>query len=152
MSQVSIGLSLDLDQILHGRNSQKVFDRGSTLFRRGTPVSGIYVVDSGRVRITLPTSQGLPQLLEINGPGTILGLSESVSGEDYRVTAEAEDHVIASFVSREGFMELLRNNCEFSLQVVRLLSEDVHCLYHKFRNINARPGRPRRLHPEERLN
>jgi len=149
---VSIGLSLDLYHILRGPNSLKVFDKGSTLFRRGAPVIGVYVIDSGRVRITLPTSQGLPQLLEINGPGTILGLSESVSGEDYRVTAEAEDHVIASFVPREGFMEFLRNNCEFCMQVMRFLSEDIHCLYHKFRNINARPGRPRRRHPEEGLN
>lgn len=122
------------------------------LFRRGAPVSGLYVVDSGRVRIFLPTPHRRPQLLEIAGPGTVLGLSETMSGDDYRVTAQAEDQVTASFVPRDSFVEFLRLNCDYCMQVVRLLSEDLHGLYHKFRSISARPGRPRRFRPDEQLN
>lgn len=153
MPQLSSGgLSPDLYQALHGLKLVKVFSKGATLFRRGAPATGVYVVDSGRVRILLPAGKGRPQVLKINGPGTILGLSESMSGEHYRVTAQAEDHVIASFVPQQGFVEFLRCNNEFCMQVVRLLSEDLHGLYHKFRNINARPGRPRRRRPDELLN
>jgi hypothetical protein len=38
------------------------------------------------------------------------------------------------------------------MQIVRLLSEDLHSLYHRFRSISARPGRPRRFRPDEQLN
>ena len=153
MSRPSTGrLSPDLYQALHGIKSVKVYSKGATLFRRGMPVTGTYVVDSGRVRILLPTLQGRPQLLEIAGPGTILGLSETMSGDDYRVTAQADDHVTVSFIARESFLEFLRLNCEYCMQIVRLLSEDLHGLYHKFRSISARPGRPRRYRPDEQLN
>ncbi len=153
MSQPSTGkLSPDLYLALHGIKSVKVFSKGTTLFRRGMPATGMYVVDSGRVRILLPTLQGRPQLLETAGPGTILGLSETMSGDTYRVTAQAFDHVTVSFVPRDGFLEFLRVNCEYCMQIVRLLSEDLHGLYHKFRSISARPGRPRRYRPDEQLN
>jgi CRP-like cAMP-binding protein len=144
-------LSPDLYQALHGIKSVKIYSKGSTLFRRGMAVNGLYVIDSGRVRILLPTPHG-PQLLELGGPGTVLGLSETMSGDDYRVTAQAEDHVTASFVPRDSFVEFLRLNCDYCMQVVRLLSEDLHGLYHKFRSISARPGRPRRFRPDEELN
>ena len=153
MPQSSTGkLSPDLYQALHGIKSVKVYSKGAILFRRGMPVSGIYVVDSGRVRIMLSARGGRPQLLEIAGPGTILGLSETMSGDDYRVTAQAEDHVTASFIPRDGFLEFLRLNCEYCMQIVRLLSENLHGLYYKFRYISARPGRPRRYRPDEQLN
>jgi hypothetical protein len=38
------------------------------------------------------------------------------------------------------------------MQVVRLLSEDLHALYHKFRSISAHPGRPRHRPLDEQLN
>jgi CRP-like cAMP-binding protein len=145
-------LSPDLYQALHGIKSVKVYGKGSTLFQRGTPVTGVYVVDSGRVRLLLPSLQGRPQLLEIAGPGAILGLSETMSGDEYRVTALAEEYVTASFVPQQSFVEFLRLNCEYCMQIVRLLSEDLHGLYHRFRSISARPGRPRRHRPDEQLN
>jgi CRP-like cAMP-binding protein len=88
----------------------------------------------------------------VAGPGTILGLSESMTGDDYRVTAEAGDHTTVAFIPRERFVDFLGDHCEFCMQVVRLLSEDLHVLYHKFRNISAHPGRPRHRALDEQLN
>src|SRR3984893_3423690 len=52
-----------------------------------------------------PTGQSQKQLLEVVGPGTMLGLSESMSGERYRITAEAGEQTTAAFVPREQFLE-----------------------------------------------
>ena len=144
--------SPELYRALHGAKSVRVYPKGSTLFRQGAAVDGVYVVESGQVRVLLPTSRGLPQLLDIVGPGTVLGLSESMSGEAYRVTAEAEDHATVAFVPQQGFLEFLREHTDYCMQVVRLLSEDLHGLYHKFRSISAHPGRPRLRPRDEQLN
>ncbi|MFY9561269.1 MAG: cyclic nucleotide-binding domain-containing protein [Terriglobales bacterium] len=145
-------LSTDLWQALHGIKSVRVYAKGATLFQHGTVVSGVYVVESGQVRVLLPTAQSRLQLLEVAGPGTILGLSESMSGDRYRVTAEAGEHTTVAFIPRESFVDFLRDHCDFCMQVVRLLSEDLHGLYHKFRSISAHPGRPRHRPPDEQLN
>ena len=74
-----------------------------------------------------------------------------MSGEPYRVTAQAGDLTKAAFIPRESFVDFLREHNDFSMQVVRLLSEDLHSLYHKFRTISAHPGRPRRRPLDEQL-
>lgn len=145
-------LSPDLWQALHGIKAIRVYPKGSRLFQQGTTVSGVYVVESGEVRVLLPTGQSRPQLLEVAGRGAILGLSETMSGGTYRVTAEAGDHATVAFISRERFVDFLREHCDFCMLVVRLLSQDLHGLYHKFRSISAHPGRPRHRELDEQLN
>jgi CRP-like cAMP-binding protein len=75
-----------------------------------------------------------------------------MSGEKYRITAEAGEPTTAGFIPRAELLEFLREHAEYCMQVVRLLSEDLHGLYHKFRSISAHPGRPRRRPLDEQLN
>jgi len=145
-------LSPDLWQALHGIKCVRVYPKGTALFRHDTKAEGVYIVESGQVRLLLPTTEGHSQLLDIAGPGTIVGLCECVSGDSHRITAEAGDHSTIGYVPRTSFTEFLRGHCDYCMQVVRILSEDLHGLYHKFRCISAHPGRPRRRAPDEQLN
>jgi len=145
-------VSPDLLQALRKIESVQSFPKGATLFQQGSAVTGVYVVESGEVRVLLPASQRQKQLLEVVGPGTLLGLSESMTGEKYRITAEASEQTTVAFIPRETFLEFLRKHGDFCMQVVRLLSEDLHGLYYKFRSISAHPGRPRHRPLDEQLN
>ena len=58
MSQPSpVKLSPDLWESLHGIKSVRIYPKGATLFQQGTAVSGVFVVESGQVRVLLPTAQ-----------------------------------------------------------------------------------------------
>jgi CRP/FNR family transcriptional regulator len=144
-------LSPDLLRALQGIKSVRRFPQGATLFQQGSAVTGVYLVESGEVRVLLSAGQSQKQLLEVVGAGTMLGLSESMTGEKYRITAEAGDQATVAFIPRKEFLEFLREHAEFCMQVVRLLSEDLHGLYHKFRSITAHPGRPRHRPLDEQL-
>jgi CRP-like cAMP-binding protein len=139
-------------QALHGINSVRLLTKGAKLFQPGVAATGVYLVESGEVRVLLPTGQSQKQLLEVVGPRTMLGLSESMSGERNRITAEAGEQTTAAFVPREQFLEFLREHGDFCVEVVRLLSADSHALYHKFRSISAHPGCPRNRPLDEQLN
>jgi CRP-like cAMP-binding protein len=139
-------------QALRGIKSVRSFPKGATLFQQGSAVTGVYLVERGEVRVLLPSGQRQKQLLEVVGPGTMLGLSESMTGEKYRITAEAGEPTTAAFIPRKAFLDFLREHGDFCMQVVRLLSEDLHGLYHKFRSISAHPGRPRQRPLDEQLN
>jgi CRP/FNR family transcriptional regulator, cyclic AMP receptor protein len=145
-------VSPDLLQALRRIKSVQSFPKGATLFQQGSAVAGVYLVESGEVRVLLPSGQRQKQLLEVVGPGAMLGLSESMTGERYRITAEAGEQTRAVFIPRKEFLEFLREHGDFCMQVVRLLSEDLHGLYHKFRSISAHPGRPRHRALDEQLN
>jgi CRP-like cAMP-binding protein len=144
-------MSPGLFEALQGLKSVQTFSKGATLFKQGSPVEGIYFLETGEVRIILSTGHGQRQLLELAGPGTLLGLSESMSGENYRLTAEANSLTTAAFVPRDALLNFLREHGTLSLEVVRLLSQQLNGLYAKFRMISAHPGRPRRRDLDQEL-
>jgi CRP-like cAMP-binding protein len=145
-------LSSDLLQALHEIRAVQLFPKGATLFHQGSIVMGVYLVEAGEARVLLTTGQNEKQLLEVAGRGTLLGLSETVHGGRYRTTAEAGYRTRATFLPRDVFLAFLREHGDFCMEVVRILSEDLHGLYYKFRNISAHPGRPRHRSLNEQLN
>ena len=147
-----IKLSQELAQALRGMMTSFQFSRGTALYQHGTAATGIYLVEKGAVRVLLPAGDHQQQLLEVVGAGAVLGLSESVAGDRYRVTAKADEPTTAAFVARKNLLEFLDSHHELCMEVVRILSENLHGLYHKFRSVSAHPGRPRRRMPNEQLN
>ena len=139
-------LSPELERALRAVMTRRVFPNGAILYQQGSAASGVYMVESGGIRVVLPASESQAQLLELAGAGTILGLSETMSDEHYRVSATV------GFIPRKNFMEFMDRNPSFCMEVVRLLSENLHGLYHKFRSVSAHPGRPRRRSLDEQLN
>jgi CRP-like cAMP-binding protein len=145
---VSSELSLALLKI----KSSQEFREGEILFEQESPVRGVYIVETGQVRILLATGHSQKQLLEVAGARSMLGLSETMCGANYRATAEAATILFTSFIAREKLLKLLRENADFSMEIVRLLSEELHLIYSKFRGISAHPGRPRRRDLNVHLN
>jgi CRP-like cAMP-binding protein len=74
-------LSPDLLQALHGIKSVQLFLKGAKLFQQRVVATGVCLVESGEVRVLLPTGQSQKQHLEVVGPRTMLGLGESMSSE-----------------------------------------------------------------------
>ena len=145
-------LSAELLEALHAIKSVRLFAKGATLFQEGSAAKGVYLVESGEVHVLLPNGRSQEQLLDVVGPVTMLGLSESLTGENYRISAEAGDQTTAAFIPRKEFLEFLSENGGFCMEVVERLSEDLHTIYEKFRGISAHPGRPRRRSPNEQMN
>jgi CRP/FNR family transcriptional regulator, polysaccharide utilization system transcription regulator len=137
-------LSQEFEQALGSLMTERTFPRGVMLYSYGVLAEGLYLINSGSVRVLLPASDNQNQLLEMAREDAILGLSETLSGEHYRVSVQADEETNASFVARNDFVELLNSNQEFSMEVVRMLSDSLHGLYHRFRSVSAHPGRPRR--------
>lgn len=137
-------LSQELEEALRSIVKTREFRKGETLYTHGTRAEGLFVVETGAVQVLLPTGDHHIQVLEVVGAGAILGLSETMSGDSYRVTTNAEALVTTSFIDRAEFLAFLDGHPEFCMQIVRLLSENLHGLYHKFRSVSAHPGRPRR--------
>jgi CRP-like cAMP-binding protein len=141
---VRVRLSQTMEDSLRQFMTRQEFPEGATLYEQGATATGIYLIETGAVRLLLSAKEGKDQLLEVVGAGTLLGLSDSMAGECYRVTAEADKPTTVAFISREAFLDFLSHHQDFCMQVIRLLSENLHGLYHKFRSVSAHPGRPRR--------
>lgn len=129
----------ELWSALKGLRSECTYSRGKRLFQCGEPAKGVYLIESGEVSLLLPLPSGASPIFEKVGPGVALGLSEAMSGENYKLTAQARKPAQVWFVERQELLDFLRRHPQFCMQIVRLLSEDLHLLYHKFR-FEKRPG------------
>jgi len=128
------------------------YAKGRLLFQFGRPALGVYLVQKGEVDLLLPTSAGRERFFEKAGPGVMLGLSEAISGDLCKLTARAADRTQVAFISRENLLEFLRQHQAFCMQIVRLLSEELHLLYHKYRCESTSASRSRRGKPSDSAN
>jgi CRP/FNR family transcriptional regulator len=121
-----------------------IYPRGQVLFEEGRPARGIYVLCDGRAKLAISSGNGRRLTLRIAGPGEMLGLSASLSGAAYEVTAELLDNSQVAFVRRKDLLRFLRLHRDACMQVVHLLSQDLHIAYDRVRAIGL--VRTRREH------
>jgi CRP/FNR family transcriptional regulator, cyclic AMP receptor protein len=137
-------------EALHAFDSIKeitIVPRGATLFAEGRQPRGIFVLCEGRAKLSVCSDNGKRLMLRIAGPGEVLGLSASMSGKAYEVTAEMLDASQVAYIRRKDLLRFLRDHREACLQVVHLLSQDLHQAYDRVRSIGlTRTRRPRLLH------
>ena len=94
----------------------------------------------GKVRVFV-SSRVRQSMLAEAASGTILGLSECLSADAHKVTAEALTRMEVSFVNRRRLLIYLREHPKVCMQIVRSLSEDLQALYRAFRLARSRPER-----------
>ena len=129
----------DFDQIKSIAN----YPRRAVLFAEGRPVRGIYILCDGRAKLSIGAESGKKLTLRIAGPGEVLGLGAVMSNTPYEVTAEVIDDSQVVFVRRKELMKFLRARPAICMQVVCMLSQDLHGAYERVRNIGSvRPRRP----------
>jgi len=118
--------------------------RGEALFQEGRSPRGIFVLCEGRVKLSVCSETGKRLMLRVAVPGEVLGLSASMSGKPYELTAEVMDDAQVAFVKRKDLLKFLREHREACLQVVHLLSQDLHTAFDRVRTVGlTRTRRPR---------
>jgi CRP-like cAMP-binding protein len=139
----------DLWQALHGLGPCAIDSGPKTLFRRGEVCRGIFMVEKGEVNLLLSPEPKSAHTFEIVGCGSVLGLAETMSGADYKLTAEASAGTRVTHLDRQYLLDRLYKDQHLCLQIVQLLSEDLHSLYHRFRALSPlgrTASRPRTTH------
>jgi CRP/FNR family transcriptional regulator, dissimilatory nitrate respiration regulator len=151
VSNISVNpLGFNLWQALHQLECAPIEISHQPLFQRGQRSRGIYLVEAGEVKLLLSSKSGRAQKLEVAGPGTVLGLSETVSGGEHKLTAEASANARIFYIDRDSFLQSLSNDHQLCLQVVRLLSENLHLLYYCCRSLAFPDTRSDLHHPGNR--
>src|SRR5438270_1850662 len=98
--------------------------RGEALFTEGETPRCVYVICSGRVKLSVSSREGKTAILRIAGAGEILGLSAAMSGTPHETSAEAVElcHIKAIRVS--DFMHFLKEFPEAAAETTACLLRD----------------------------
>src|SRR5204863_2677217 len=83
------------------------YPKGALLFVEGQLPRGIFIICSGRAKLTTTSKEGKSIIIRIAEAGEVLGLSAAVSGKPYDVTAELLEPTQANFISRPDALDFL---------------------------------------------
>jgi CRP/FNR family cyclic AMP-dependent transcriptional regulator len=114
-----------LDAISH----KSTVPAGAILFVEGQAPRGLFVVCSGRVNLSTTSQEGKILILKTVVAGETLGLSATISGMPYEVTAETATPCQLGFVERKHFTELMEAHSEVGVNSAHSLSREYQNAY-----------------------
>ena len=94
---------------------------GQTIFTEGEPCQGLYVVESGRVRIFKVSVGGREQVLALDGPGASIAELPVFDDGAYPASAAAVTEARLIFVSKQDFRDLCLEHPEVALKVLKVV-------------------------------
>jgi CRP/FNR family transcriptional regulator, cyclic AMP receptor protein len=100
--------------------------KGAALFAEGQPPRGVFILYSGRVKLFTSSADGRARILKFAGPGEILGLAGTLSGQPYEAWAEAIQPAQTGFVERTYLVQLIRCHCDLATHVAMQLGESYY--------------------------
>ncbi len=115
--------------------SSASYPKGATLFVEGQPARGVFILCSGRVKLSTSSADGKTLILRISEPGEVLGLPATVTGTCYELTADVVEPAQANFIARNDFLGFLKDNGEAALRVAQQLGETYHAAVSEMRTI-----------------
>ena len=98
----------------------KEFPQGEFLFRSGTPVEMMFILETGRVSL-IPTEAEVKEAGEELEEGTTLGQMEVIMGSPYSATAQARTDVIVWTLSRKALQDLATQHPTINVNQDQLL-------------------------------
>ena len=102
---------------------------GALLFVEGQSPRGIFVLCSGRVKLSTTSKEGKVLILKHAEAGEPLGLSAAISGTNYEMTAETAAPCQINFVDRKDLLNLLQYESEVGVRAAQWLSRDFQAAY-----------------------
>jgi len=117
----------ELARIAEGSRELRA-DRGRTLFQRGDPVTGFYIVVFGQLKLSVTTPGGAEKVIEILGPGFSFGEAVMFMDRPYLVTATALADSLLLHVGREALFAELDRDPRLARRMLAGLSQRLHMM------------------------
>jgi len=112
-----------------------IYPKGSLLFVEGEQPRGVFILCSGRAKLTTSSSEGKLLIVKIAEPGEVLGASATILGKPYEVSAETLEPSQLNFIKREDFLRLITVNAEACMHTAQQLSEKYHSAQREIRSL-----------------
>ncbi len=97
------------------------FASGELIFSEGEPCPGLFVIESGKVRIFKSSPSGREQVLAIERPGHSVAELPVFDGGNFPASAAAVDETRLLFVSKQDFHSLCLVHPKVALKVLRVV-------------------------------
>ncbi|HVS31403.1 MAG TPA: Crp/Fnr family transcriptional regulator [Thermoanaerobaculia bacterium] len=128
-------MSQDVVDALDAVKFTGLYPKGSLLFVEGEEPRGVFILCSGRAKLTTSSTEGKTLIVKIAEPGEVLGASATILNKHYEVSAETIEPSQLNFIKREDFIRFLGSNPEACMHTAQQLSEKYHSAQREIRSL-----------------
>ncbi|HVR38242.1 MAG TPA: Crp/Fnr family transcriptional regulator [Thermoanaerobaculia bacterium] len=111
-----------------------VYPKGSLLFVEGEESRGVFILCSGKVKLTTTSSEGRTLIVRVAEAGDVLGASAVILKRAYEVSAETLEPSQVNFIRHDDFMQFLASEKEAMMSIARQLSGDYYAAQREIRS------------------
>src|SRR5213079_2307892 len=97
------------------------YTKGSLLFVEGEMPRGVFILCSGRAKLTTSSSEGKTLIVKIADVGEVLGASATILGKPYEVSAETIEPAQLNFIKRDDFLKFLGTHADACMHTAHQL-------------------------------
>jgi CRP/FNR family transcriptional regulator len=111
-----------------------MYPKGSQLFGEGEAARGVFVLCSGKVKLTTSSTEGRTLIVRIAERGDLLGASAVLLQKPYEISAETLEPCQIDFIRHEEFMAWIQNDRDAMMSVAKQLSVDYYAAQRDIRS------------------
>jgi CRP/FNR family transcriptional regulator len=126
----------DARSFLESQSIGVEYPRGSVLFREGDQCDAVFVVCSGKIKVSVTSREGRTMILRIADGGDVLGMSAALGGEPFEVTAEALEPSRVRVLHLKSLEHLLHHFSDAGLCAAKALAEDYKVAFDDARRLS----------------
>ncbi|HVZ15719.1 MAG TPA: Crp/Fnr family transcriptional regulator [Terriglobales bacterium] len=108
-------------QFLAERAVPRDYDTGEQMFAEGEPCTGLFIVETGAIKIFKSSASGREQVLSIEGPGSSVAELPVFDGGNYPASTMAAKPSRVLFVSKQDFYSLCLVHPKVALKVLKVV-------------------------------
>lgn len=112
-------------EFLEKRLVRRRYPGGQTLFHMGDEGGSLHVIESGRVKVTIPSPSGEELILAMLGAGDLLGELSLFDGKPRSATVQALENTETLCLHREDLLALMRNRFEVTEKIIEGLAHRI---------------------------
>lgn len=99
------------------------YPKAATIFRKGDPGDAMYLVDLGKIGISITDADGHTVTLAELGPGDFFGEMAMLDGQGRSATASALEDSRVAKLTRDDFLSFMRGDPRVTLELLNALTQ-----------------------------
>lgn len=110
------------------------YRKGQLIFREGSPVWGIYIINSGKVKVFRTGQNSKDQIIRLAGCGDIIG-HRGLACKSYSITAMALEDTTVNFLDSNVFDEILKTDNSLTYHLMMFYCSELQQSENRMKNL-----------------
>jgi CRP/FNR family transcriptional regulator len=113
----------------------RTYEAGAVLYAEGEAADGVFILCSGRAKVSISSPRGSVVILKVAEPGEALGLEAVMAGRPHEEMAELLDSCQVKFLPKQDFHAFLAQHPEGALRAAHQLNVNCRSAREQIRHI-----------------